>query len=191
MQHSVSTISTILIGYQIMLKPGTYFSGYQLLTPTELGSWSGGHDEGRGAEGVATTLCATQQVMPPGAGKVCCGMTARRPALRPDLAAATSLLRGNSVWELCLDVRSIACIVLLRLCVRFSVCGQILSLATGALFRAWTGAKRGCSQSSERQPQRAGGTDPESLAAICLNRQIAPCACLAPPCPLDSTSAPY
>ena len=88
------------------------------------------------------------------------------------------------------------CVQLLALCFcvsayGFSVCGQFLSLAIGALFRAWTGAKRGCSQSSERQPQRARGTDPESLAAISLHRQIAPCACLAPPCPLDSTSAPY
>ena len=98
----------ILNGYQIVLKLGTYFAGCQSLTPAGVGSWSGGHDEGRLAEGVTTTLCTTQQVIPPGDGKICCGMTAQRPALRPDLVAATSVLRGSSVGELCLDVRSTA-----------------------------------------------------------------------------------
>ena len=132
---------------------------YQFLTPAEAGSWSGGHDEGRLAEGVTTTLCTTQQVMLPGDGKICCGMTARRPALRPDLVAATSVLMGSSVGSYAL-----MCAQLLML--RFSVSEYVFPSMTSfchspqePFFAHGQGPKRGCVQSDERQPQPDGGTD--------------------------------
>ena len=113
-RYQILWYQIILSGYQIVLKLGTYFAGYQFLTLAEVGSWNGGHDEGRLAEGVTTTLCTTQQVMPPGDGKICCGMTTRRPALRPYIMAATSVLMGSNVGSYAL-----MCTELLML--RFSV----------------------------------------------------------------------
>ena len=97
--------------------------------------------------------------MPLGDDKVYRGMTAQRPVLRPDLVAATSVLRGSSVGELCLDVPSTAYAA-------FSVSKYVLpSLARFChsrqepFFARGLGPKHGCAQSDERQVQLDGGTD--------------------------------